>query len=80
MACPCDDKRTVIDFMAQRKVKAKHPVISKLLGALAELDKMTAVDESEQQQINQIRHKIETVASFANARLPAIEKEIKDGE
>ena len=70
MACPCDDNRTVIDYMAKSKVTGTNPVVSLLLSALAELDKLTTVDAKEQQQINQIRQKIETVTSFTAARLP----------
>ena len=57
--------------MAQTKMKKPHPVVSKLLDALAELDKVTAVDGKQQQEINVIRGKIETVADFVNARIPA---------
>jgi hypothetical protein len=77
MTCPCDENRTVVDFMAETKVKGQHPVIKKMLDALAELDKVTAVGD-EQRTINQIRQKIETVAAFAAARLPAAE--IKKGK
>lgn len=78
MACPCDNNRTVIDFMAQKKVKGQHPVISKLLDSLAELDKLTAVNPNEQREINIIRSKIETVTSFSVARLPEVKEKTKD--
>lgn len=82
MTCPCDANRTVIDFMAQKKIKGQHPVISKLLDGLAELDKVTAVSPAEQQQINVIRQKIENVTAFVSASLPAVEEttDNKDGD
>jgi hypothetical protein len=81
MACPCDANRTVVDFMAETKVKGQHPVTKKMLEALAEIDKLTAVDADEQQTLNQIRSRIETVAKFAAARLPSDEtKENKEGK
>lgn len=70
MACPCDANRTVVDFMANVKTK-KHPVVAKLLDALSELDKLTVTDPNEQQTINLVRQKIETVTAFVNASVPA---------
>lgn len=69
MACPCDNNRTVVDFMANVKTK-RHPVVTKLLDALTELDKLTVTDAKEQQMINVIRQKIETVTAFTNVRIP----------
>ena len=66
--------------MAQKKVKAQHPVVSKLLDSLAELDKLTAVDADEQRTINVIRGKIETVTDFAAARLPAVQNNTEKNE
>ena len=56
--------------MATKKVKATNPVVSKLLDALAELDKQQVVNERDQGLLNAIRSKIEATADYTNGRMP----------
>ena len=79
MACDCKH-RTVIDFMATKKVKAVNPVIASLLNALGELDKVEAANSSDQNMLNAIRGKIEATAEYVNARMPETKpiNEVKD--